>query len=50
MNTRTPASEAGMQADITECSDSGVSTSASNSPAAWNSVSFSSTGVCGVMG
>ena len=50
MNTRTPASEAGMQAAITECSDSGVMISASNSPAAWNSVIFSSTGVCGVIG
>ena len=50
MNTRTPASEAGMQADITECSDSGVMISASKWPSAWKSVSSSSTGVCGVIG
>ncbi len=50
MNTRTPASEAGMHADITECSDSGVMISAGKLPSAWNSVSFSSTGVCGVIG
>ncbi len=39
-----------MQAAITECSDSGVMTSASNVPSAWNSVSFSMIGVCGVIG
>ncbi len=50
VNTRTPASEAGMHADITECSDSGVMISASNSPAAWKSVSSSRIGVCGVIG
>jgi len=50
VNTRTPASEAGMQAAITECSDSGVMTSASNTPSAWNSVIFSRIGVCGVIG
>jgi hypothetical protein len=50
VNTRTPASEAGMHADITECSDSVVMISASNAPSAWNAVSVSSTGVCGVIG
>ena len=39
-----------MQADSTECSDSGVRISASKSPAAWKSVISSRIGVCGVIG
>src|SRR3989304_4621266 len=50
VKTRVPASEAAMQAAIAECSDSTVMRSAVSSPRSFSSASFSSTGVCGVIG
>jgi hypothetical protein len=50
VNTRAPASEAAMQAAIAECSLSTVMRSPHSSPRSISSASFSSTGVCGVIG
>ena len=50
VKTRTPVSEAVMQALMAECSDSAVMRSTSNSPESWRSLIFSAMGVWGVMG
>jgi hypothetical protein len=50
VKTRAPASEAAMHAAMAECSLSTVISSPVKSPRSVSSASFSSTGVCGVIG